>query len=106
MSRILSWFKNTPIHLRWAFAVCLILRLFYLGMFGDKMTAYTYEHAFAVQAISLLEGRGLQVHDDYLWKLGELQFHELPFLLQPKDYPPYPRDHLGYYHATDMPGYP
>ena len=104
--KLLSYFKAIPSTVRWAFFTCLILRLFYLGMFGDRMTAYCYEHAFAVQAISLLEGRGLQVHDNYLKKIDEMQFHKLPYLLQPKEYPPYPQDQLGYYHATDMPGYP
>jgi len=97
---------DLPRSVLWAFAVCLLLRLIYLALLGNQLTAYYYEHTFAIQAINLLQGRGLQVHDDYLQTISDIQLKRFPTLVQPREYPPYPQDHLGYYHATDMPGYP
>jgi hypothetical protein len=89
-----------------ALGVCLIVRLVYLIGFGDKLTAFGYENGFALQALALLDGRGLETIDSYVAQVDQLQFTRLPFLLQPRDYPPPPPNAHGYYHATDMPGYP
>lgn len=70
------------------------------------MTAYGYEHGFALQALALLNGQGLRVVDDHVRMVDDQQFRTLPRLLQPKDYLPSPADSYAYYHATDMPGYP
>lgn len=90
----------------WAFLVCLLIRLFYLVEFGDKFTAFGYEHGNGLQALALLQGRGLETHDEYYIQTDKIQAKRTPLLLQPKDYPPRPRDNMGYYHALDMPGYP
>lgn len=83
----------------------LALRLLYLTAFGDRFTAYGYEHGFAISALALLRGDGLLAEDDYTRLVDDLQYHSWPRLLQPKDYPSPPDVSTGYYHATDMPGY-
>lgn len=88
-----------------AFAACLVLRLIYLGVFGDKLTAFNYEQTWAVPSISLLNGRGLMVHDDYMFGIGDMQTQRGTVLVQPSEFPPFPTDGAGYYHATDLPGY-
>ncbi|MCC7518864.1 MAG: glycosyltransferase family 39 protein [Verrucomicrobiae bacterium] len=89
-----------------AFAVCLALRLLFLAFFGERLTAFGYEHGFGLQALALLDGRGLQVIDELVLKVDDQQFHQLPHLVQPWQYPPPPQGARAYYHATDMPGYP
>lgn len=88
-----------------ALVAALALRLLYLGAFGDRFTAYGYEHGFAIPALALLRGDGLLAVDDYTKLVDHEQFKCWPRLLQPRDYPPPPAASAGYYHATDMPGY-
>lgn len=97
--------RRFPRALWLAVAAALTLRLLYLGAFGDRFTAYGYEHGFAIPALALLRGDGLLAEDDYTRLVDDLQYHCWPRMLQPKDYPPPPERTKGYYHATDMPGY-
>lgn len=89
-----------------AFVVCLAARLLFFAWFGERLTAYGYEHGFALQALSLMDGQGLRVIDDHVRLVDDQQFRALPRLLQPWQYPPPPAGAYAYYHATDMPGYP
>ena len=97
--------RRFPRALWLAVAAALTLRLLYLGIFGDRFTAYGYEHGFATPALALLRGDGLRVDDDYTRLVDDLQYPLWPHLLQPKDYPSPSSASKGYYHATDMPGY-
>jgi 4-amino-4-deoxy-L-arabinose transferase-like glycosyltransferase len=89
----------------YAVVICLLVRLAHLVLFGDKITVYSYEHSFAIQAMGLLEGRGLVANDVYFKAIEETQFPVRPRLLNPDEYPPNHYHADDYYHATDMPGY-